>query len=95
MSEVHRLVQIMGDEHDRLLRRVAADLGGGQPPASGIAGAAIVIEGETVTVRAAATDDIAVAAVTFSRDGQDVFVDTSAPFEYSFVVPTGGPQGRR
>ncbi len=48
-----------------------------------------VLEGETVTVRATATDDIAVAAVIFSRDGQDVFVDTSAPFEYSLVAPTG------
>lgn len=47
------------------------------------------IEGDTITVVADAFDDIAVNAVTFSVDGQDVYTDTSAPYEQLLVVPTG------
>ena len=48
---------------------------------------ATVIEGESLTVRATATDDVAVARVTFTVDGQEVFVDTSEPYEFTFVTP--------
>lgn len=49
--------------------------------ASGIAGA-------TVALRAAATDDKAVAAVEFLVDAQVVFVDSTEPFEHSFQLPS-------
>lgn len=50
---------------------------------------ATVYEGAPLTVTASASDDIAVAAVTFSINGQAVFTDTSSPYEYRFDVPTG------
>jgi len=50
---------------------------------------ATIIEGTPITASAAASDDVAVAAVVFNIDGLDVFTDTSAPFEYAFNVPTG------
>jgi sugar lactone lactonase YvrE len=48
-----------------------------------------IIEGQTILLRAAAMDDIAVAAVSFLVNGQLVFIDTAAPFETSFTVPIG------
>jgi hypothetical protein len=48
-----------------------------------------IFEGTPLAVTATATDDVVVAAVVFSIDGQDVFTDTSAPYEYTFDVPTG------
>jgi hypothetical protein len=49
----------------------------------------IFIEGTSVTVRATATDDVAVSQVSFTVDGQVKFVDTSEPYQYTFTVPTG------
>jgi hypothetical protein len=49
---------------------------------------ASVIEGAQLPVRANATDDVAVASVTFLVDGRPVFTDTSEPFEFVFTVPT-------
>ena len=48
-------------------------------------------EGQTVLVVASASDDVAVASVDFLVDGQSAFVDTSAPYEFSFQVPQGKP----
>gem|GEM_PF-1526423 len=48
-----------------------------------------VYEGTQLTVRATANDDVAVAAVSFAINGQVVFTDTSAPYEYVFTVPPG------
>lgn len=48
-----------------------------------------VIEGAAVSLKADAVDDIAVAGVNFLVNGQVVFTDTAAPFEYSLTVPTG------
>src|SRR5438309_8249409 len=44
---------------------------------------ATFIEGETIPIRAAATDDVAVVAVTFVVDGAIAFTDTSAPYQFS------------
>jgi hypothetical protein len=46
-----------------------------------------VIQGSTLNIRADAQDDVAVASVTFSVNGTDVFTDTSAPYEAAYVVP--------
>lgn len=48
-----------------------------------------LIEGQTITLHADATDDISVAAVSFLVNGQVIFTDTAAPFETSFPVPIG------
>lgn len=50
---------------------------------------ATIYEGQQITVRATATDDIAVATVTFAVNGQDVFTDTSTPYEYTFTAAPG------
>ena len=50
---------------------------------------ATFIEGETVTVTATAVDDVAVASVSFLVNGQAVFTDTSAPYQYSFTAQQG------
>ncbi|MEO8678073.1 MAG: Ig-like domain-containing protein [Vicinamibacterales bacterium] len=52
---------------------------------------ATLVEGESLTVRATAADDVAVAQVAFSVNGQETFVDTSEPYEYTFVVAPGQP----
>jgi hypothetical protein len=48
--------------------------------------------GKLLTIRAAASDDVGVATVTFTVNGTDVFTDTVAPFETNYAVPAGsGP----
>ena len=56
-----------------------------ESPAEG----ATFIEGETIPIRAAATDDVAVVSVTFLVDGTTAFTDTSAPYQFSVTAPTG------
>jgi len=51
---------------------------------------ATVVQGSTLLISVNATDDIAVAAVNFTVNGQIVFTKTSAPYQYSFQVPTTG-----
>jgi len=46
-----------------------------------------VIQGQQLTITANATDDIAVAGVTFDVNGVDVAADTTAPFETTYAVP--------
>jgi hypothetical protein len=48
-----------------------------------------VYEGAPLTVAVDAVDDIAVAAVAFTIDGQTVFTSTAAPYQYTFTVPNG------
>ena len=47
------------------------------------------VEGTTVTVRAEASDDVGVAAVSFLVDGVPAFNDGVAPFEFSYAIPLG------
>ncbi len=49
----------------------------------------VVVEGRRLIVTAEATDDVAVASVSFSVDGGVVFTDTSAPYNFSMTVPNG------
>jgi hypothetical protein len=70
------------------------DLGGVPPtvtlvqPTPGIS----VIEGTRVTVRATASDDVAVAAVTFLANGVPVVSDSSEPYEVQITAPAApGP----
>ncbi|HYK05315.1 MAG TPA: Ig-like domain-containing protein [Thermoanaerobaculia bacterium] len=47
------------------------------------------MEGSPVTVRVAATDDVAIGFVTISIDGQIAYTDSTEPYEYTFDVPSG------
>ncbi len=46
-----------------------------------------LIQGETITVSANATDDVAVASVNFLVDGQTVFTTSAAPYQFTYTVP--------
>jgi len=48
-----------------------------------------VYQGQQLTVVADATDDVAVASVTFLVNGQVAFTTTSAPYQYTFSIPVG------
>jgi len=48
-----------------------------------------VIERQTIPVTVVATDDIAVASVSFSVNGQTVDTQTSPPYQFSFQTPAG------
>ena len=51
-----------------------------------------VVAGSRISVRADATDDVAVAAVSFLANGLTAFTDTSEPFEALLTAPTtAGP----
>lgn len=46
-------------------------------------------EGASLTVAVNAIDDVAVASVQFLVNGQVAFTTTSAPYQYTFTVPSG------
>jgi hypothetical protein len=48
-----------------------------------------VIQGSKLLITANATDDVAVASVSFLVNGQVVFASTSAPYQYTYTIPTG------
>ena len=53
-------------------------------------GGATLVEGETIIVRATATDNVGINRVTFTSNvGALNFTDFSSPYETPFVVPTG------
>jgi hypothetical protein len=54
-------------------------------PANGVT----QIEGASLTVTVEASDDVAVASVQFLINGQVAFTTTSAPYQYTFIVPNG------
>lgn len=56
---------------------------------SPVAGAQLV-QGSNVTISANATDDVAVAAVTFFVNGQVAFTTATAPYKYTFSAPSSG-----
>jgi hypothetical protein len=60
----------------------------GVPPAVAVT-AATAQAGRYVTIRATATDDVAVDSVTFTVNGVDVFTDNVAPYEFNYLVPAG------
>src|SRR5207249_1656298 len=47
-----------------------------------------LIQGQTVTFSANATDDVAVASVEFAVNGQPVFTTGSQPYQMTYTVPT-------
>ncbi len=64
----------------------------GIPPAALISSptaGTTVIERQTIPVTVVATDDIAVASVSFSVNGQVVDTQTSPPYQFNFQVPIG------
>ena len=63
----------------------------GIPPKVSITAPAVestLIQGETITVSANATDDVAVASVNFLVDGQNVFTTSAVPYQFSYTVPS-------
>ena len=46
-----------------------------------------VVRGSQLQIIAKASDDVAVAAVNFFVNGQQVFTSTSAPYQFAFTVP--------
>ncbi len=42
-----------------------------------------------LSIKAGATDDVAVASVVFSVNGVDLFTDSVAPYEFNYMVPAG------
>jgi hypothetical protein len=66
----------------------------GVPPTVSItspAAGATFIEGMTIPVTVQAADDVQVAGVDFLVNGNVVFTDTAAPYEFTVTVPNGGP----
>jgi len=55
-------------------------------PANGSA----VIQGATIPVIVDASDDVAVASVNLLVNGQVVFTDTTAPYQFTLAAPLGG-----
>jgi len=51
--------------------------------------AANATAGKLLTIHAVVTDDVAVASVTFTVNGTDVFTSTVAPYEFNYPVPAG------
>ncbi len=54
-------------------------------PAAGVT----VVEGSTLPITVQATDDVHVVSVDFVVDGNVVFTDSAAPYQFSLTVPTG------
>lgn len=48
-----------------------------------------VVEGATISIAVSATDDVHVASVDVVVDGQVVFTDSAAPYQFNFTVPVG------
>jgi hypothetical protein len=64
----------------------------GIPPTASItspAAGSTFTERQTIPVTVVATDDVAVAGVTLSANGQTVASTTSPPYQFSYVVPVG------
>jgi hypothetical protein len=62
----------------------------GIPPTISItspAAGTTLIQGQPLTVSANATDDVAVASVNFTVNGQPVFTTAASPFQFSYMVP--------
>jgi YVTN family beta-propeller protein len=72
---------------------VALEDRAGVPPTVAITSpqtGATVVHGARVPVQVSATDDVAVAGVTFVVNGQNVFTDTTAPYEFTATAPSSG-----
>jgi len=69
--------------------RSYADTFGVAPTVSLVPPLTAPVAGKVFAVRATASDDVAVASVTFSINGVDVFTDTVAPYELQYIVPSG------
>jgi hypothetical protein len=66
----------------------------GIPPVAAITSplaGSTVIAGSRLPITVNATDDVAVAAVTFLVNGQVVFTATTAPYQFNLTVPAGNP----
>ena len=48
-----------------------------------------VVEGRSIPISVNATDDVLVAAVNFMINGEVVYTDTAAPYQYNYKAPIG------
>src|SRR5262249_34513660 len=82
----------VGDSRLYIGQYLATEDAVGIPPTVSITAPApgdTVMEGQTLTLRAEAADDIAVYTVSFSVNGRGASGTTLTPFEVSFTVPVG------
>ncbi|MET0622683.1 MAG: Ig-like domain-containing protein [Pyrinomonadaceae bacterium] len=79
-----------GDSRLYIGQYVALEDKAGVPPAVSItspAAGATVIQGATLPITVQATDDVQVAAVDFLVNGNVVFTDSAAPYQFDLTVP--------
>lgn len=85
---------VSGDSRLYIGQYVSIEDRAGVPPTVSItapAAGSTVIEETTIPVSVQATDDVQVVAVDFLVNGQVVFTDSAAPYEFSLTVPVGAP----
>lgn len=83
---------INGDSRLYIGQYVALEDKAGIPPVVSIispAAGATMIEGTILPITVQATDDVQVAAVNFLVNGNVVFTDSAAPYQFNLTVPAG------
>lgn len=83
---------VSGDSRLYIGQYVALEDKAGIPPVVSIASpaaGATVVEGVVLPITVQATDDVQVAAVDFLVNGNVVFTDSAAPYQFNLTVPTG------
>jgi len=83
---------VTGDSRLYIGQYVSLEDRAGIPPVVMItspAAGASVIEGSTVPITVQATDDVQVASVNFLVNGNVVFTDSAAPYQFNLTVPVG------
>jgi len=83
---------VNGDSRLYIGQYVALEDKAGVPPVVSITSPAAgtnVIEGVVIPITVQATDDVQVAAVDFLVNGNVVFTDSAAPYQFNLTIPTG------
>jgi hypothetical protein len=83
---------VTGDSRLYIGQYVALEDKAGIPPVVSItspAAGATVIEGSVIPITVQAMDDVQVALVDFLVNGNVVFTDSAAPYQFNVTVPTG------
>ncbi len=83
---------VNGDSRLYIGQYVALEDKAGIPPVISItapAAGTTVFEGTVLPITVQATDDVQVASVNFLVNGNVVFTDSAAPYQFNFTVPTG------
>lgn len=83
---------VSGDSRLYIGQYVSLEDRAGVPPVVSItspAAGSSVIEGATLPISVQATDDVQVASVDFLVNGNVVFTDSTAPYQFNLTVPVG------